>query len=236
MLELKNITHFYGNKTSLENFSLQAPRGEITCLLGSSGCGKTTALRLIAGLEIPSEGEISINGKTVSRNGKILVPPHERNIGFIFQDLALWPHFTVLRNVAFGLNERKISDAEKKARETLALFGLQDYAEKFPHQLSGGQKQLAAIARALALEPKILLMDEPLANLDVKLKRKILTLVKNLKTDFGLTIVYVTHDHREAFALADKIAVIDNGKVIEFGTPQEIKRSENEFVKYFLEY
>jgi len=236
MIELKNITHYYGNTPALENLSLNIGENRLTCLLGGSGSGKTTILRLIAGLEIPSEGKIFIKNKAVTESGKILIPPHERNVGFIFQDLALWPHFTIYKNIAFGLTERK----EKKVRETvfeiLDFFGIGDQAEKYPHQLSGGQKQLAAIARSLVLKPEILLMDEPLANLDVKLKRKILELIKNLKRKFDLTIVYVTHDHKEAFAIADEIVVLNEGKIEETGNVEEIKNSGNEYVKYFLEY
>ncbi len=236
MIEFNNVTHGYGEKITVKNFSLKIEAGKLTCLLGSSGSGKTTILRLIAGLEIPRSGKISIDGKTVSENGSVLIPPHKRNIGFIFQDLALWPHFTVRKNIAFGLEKRKEKNVREKVRGMLDLFGLSNLGERYPHQLSGGQKQLAAIARSLALNPKIMLMDEPLANLDVKLKRNIIEHVKKLKTDFDLTLVYVTHDHKEAFALADKIAVIDAGTIADYGTPEEIKNSDNEFVKYFLEF
>ena len=243
MIKLNNITHSYVTKKVLHDLTLNIEANQLTCFLGGSGCGKTTILRLIAGLEFPQAGQITIENKIVTENEQILIPPHLRNIGFIFQDLALWPHFTVYKNVAFGLNERKSAyrqGREKNVKDTvfkmLDFFGLEEYAEKYPHQLSGGQKQLVAISRSLVLKPKILLMDEPLANLDVKLKRKILEHIKNLKQNFDLTIIYVTHDHKEAFAIADKIVVLDKGKIEATGTVEKIKESENKFVKYFLEY
>lgn len=236
MIELKNITHAYGAKPVLHDLTLNIEAKQLTCFLGGSGCGKTTILRLIAGLEIPQAGQINIEDRTVTENEQILIPPHQRNTGFIFQDLALWPHFTIYKNIAFGLNERNDQHVKDTVYKMLDFFGLQDHAEKYPHQLSGGQKQLVAISRSLVLKPKILLMDEPLANLDVKLKRKILEHIKNLKQNFDLTIIYVTHDHKEAFAIADKIVVLDKGKIEETGTVEQIKKSDNTFVKYFLEY
>ncbi len=236
MIKLKNVTHFYGDKQSLHDLTLSVEANRLTCLLGGSGSGKTTILRLIAGLEKPADGEIIIDGITVTKNKQIIIPPQKRNLGFIFQDLALWPHFTVYKNISFGLEERKEKNVRNKTFEMLNFFGLREFAEKFPHQLSGGQKQLVAISRALVLEPKILLMDEPLANLDVKLKRKILEHIKNLRERFDLTIVYVTHDHQEAFAISDKIVVLNEGKIEDSGNVEKIKNSNNEFVKYFLEY
>ena len=236
MIELDNITHSYGAGPVLENFNLNIKGNGLTCLLGSSGCGKTTILRLIAGLETPENGKIVINNNIVSENGRIVIPPHQRNTGFIFQDLALWPHFTVYKNIAFGLNERKEKNIKDTVFKMLEFFGLQGQAEKYPHQLSGGQKQLVAISRSLVLKPDILLMDEPLANIDVKLKRKILDHIKKLKQNFDLTIIYVTHDHREAFAISDKIVILNEGKIEDSGTVEQIKKSENEYVKYFLEY
>lgn len=243
MIEFKNITHSYGTKPVLHDLTLDFKANQLTCLLGGSGCGKTTILRLIAGLEIPQTGQVIIEDKTVTKNKQILIPPNLRNIGFIFQDLALWPHFTVYKNIAFGLTERKLTnqkDKEINIKDTvfkmLDFFDLREYADRYPHQLSGGQKQLVAISRSLVLKPKILLMDEPLANLDVKLKRKILEHIKNLKHNFDLTIIYVTHDHKEAFAIADEIVVLNDGKIEETGSVEQIKESENTFVKYFLEY
>ena len=235
-IKLNDITHAYGDNTVLQGLNLSIEDGTLTCLLGGSGCGKTTILRLIAGLETPLSGAISLDGHSVTENGRILIPPHRRGVGFIFQDLALWPHFTVYKNIAFGLEERKEPDVKQTVYEMLDFFGLRDHALKYPHQLSGGQKQLVAISRSLVLRPKVLLMDEPLANLDVKLKRKILEHIGNLKQQFDLTIVYVTHDHREAFAIADEVVVLNAGKIEDAGTVAAIKNSKNEFVRYFLEY
>ena len=243
MIKLDNITHAYGDKSVLHGLSLDIKAKQLTCLLGGSGCGKTTILRLIAGLEIPLSGQISIDHKTVTENSSILVPPHLRDLGFIFQDLALWPHFTVYKNIAFGLTEQASVGQQGRAKNVqetvfamLDFFGLGQYAEKYPHQLSGGQKQLVAISRSLVLKPKILLMDEPLANLDVKLKRKILEYIKNLVRDFDLTLVYVTHDHKEGFAIADNVVVLDKGDIKATGTVAQVKASDHEFVQYFLEY
>ena len=236
MIKLDEVFHNYKDKEVLKNLSMKIETNRLTCLLGGSGCGKTTILRLIAGLEIPIKGKIFINNKLVTENTTVILPPHKRNIGFVFQDLALWPHFTVFKNIAFGLTEKKETNIENTVLNMLEFFSLENYTNKYPHHLSGGQQQLVAIARALVLKPNILLLDEPLANLDVKLKRKILEYIKILKEKFDLTIVYVTHDHREAFSIADKIVVMDEGQIEETGTVNEIKKSENKFVKYFLEY
>ncbi len=236
MIKLTGIKHSYGKISVLQDLNVDIRANQITCLLGGSGCGKTTILRLISGLEIPEGGRVWIGDDVVTDGNEIVVPPHERNIGFIFQDLALWPHFTVYKNVAFGLIERKKNNVSESVTKMLDFFKLGNQSNKYPHQLSGGQKQLVAISRALVLKPKILLMDEPLANIDVKLKRKILTHIKELKERFDLTIVYVTHDHREAFAIADQVIVLNDGKIEETGTVEQIKQSTNEFVEYFLEY
>ncbi len=236
MINLNNISHSYGSKKVLQNLNLNIEANKLTCLLGNSGSGKTTILRLISGLEVPQSGKIIVNSETFTENSKILVLPEKRNVGFVFQDLALWSHFTVYKNIAFGLSEKKEKTIKEKVFEMLKFFGIEEQAEKYPHQLSGGQQQLVAISRSLVLQPKILLMDEPLANLDVKLKRKILEHIIKLKQKFNITIVYVTHDHREAFAIADKIVVLNEGKIEDSGTPEQIKNSNNEYVKYFLEY
>lgn len=234
MIKLNNINHYYADKPIIQDLNISFDENKLTCLLGESGCGKTTILRLIAGLEKPQNGEIVIDNKIVTKNQIINIPPHKRNIGFIFQDLALWSHFTVYKNIAFGLTERKEKNIEDRVLKMLDFFGILEHRNKYPHQLSGGQKQLVAISRSLVLQPKILLMDEPLANLDVKLKQKILEHIKNLKKNFDLTIIYVTHDHKEAFAIADKIVVIDKGQIEDSGSVEEIKKSENKFVNYFL--
>ena len=238
MLELKNISFSYDSKPVFRNFNLEIPAGQLTCLLGSSGCGKTSILRLIAGLETPQEGEILINNRLVSSAGEILVLPKDRKTGFVFQDLALWPHFDVYKNIAFGLWASKKYDKDtvhQKVLQILDFFELTGHKDKYPHQLSGGQKQLVAIARALILQPDILLMDEPLANLDVVRKRRILEYVKQLQQTFNLTLVYVTHDHAEAFAIADHIVVLNDGRIEAQGSKQEILASDNTFVRYFMD-
>jgi ABC-type Fe3+/spermidine/putrescine transport system ATPase subunit len=240
MIELKKISHHYGKSHVLNDLTMQIEDQQLTCLLGSSGSGKTTILRLIAGLEIPQKGEIYMEDKLVTKNNEIVVAPNKRNLGFIFQDLALWPHFTVFKNIAFGLEERKEKNVKEMVFKMLHFFDIEKHADKYPHQLSGGQKQLVAIARSLVLKPKILLMDEPFASLDVKLKRKLLDHINNLKESeelgYKLTIVYVTHDHKEAFEIADKVVVLNEGKIEETGTVEQIKMSKNKFVNYFLEY
>jgi len=232
---MKNITKYFGSTLVIDNMSLSFNEGRLICLLGSSGSGKTTILRLLAGLESADSGKIYINGKLASEQNRILLPPAKRGIGFIFQDLALWPHMTVYENIAFGLKVNKIVNAEKKIADILDFLGLQDHQNKYPSQLSGGQQQLVAIARSLVLNPKLLLMDEPLANLDVKLKSKIRGQIKDIIKNFSVTILYVTHDHHEAFSLADEIIVIDAGKIMESGTPEDIRRSDNPFVREFIE-
>ena len=205
IIQLENITHTYGNKKVLENLNLQIAGKKITCLLGSTGSGKTTVLRLIAGLEEPDDGRIIIDNKLVTNGHKILILPAQRKIGFVFQDLSLWPHFTVFNNVAWCLRVQGDKEADLKAEKLLDEMGLAEHIKKYPHQLSGGQQQLLAIARALGPSPEILLMDEPLSNLDTKIKLQMLGRIKELKDRFQITIVYVTHDHNEAKSIADDI-------------------------------
>ncbi len=232
---LKNVDKHFGDTRILNNISMEFKDGKLTCLLGSSGSGKTTILRLLAGLEKPDTGEIYINGKMVGKNDNILLPARQRQIGFIFQNLALWPHMTVYENIAFGMRIKKIPNMETKIEELLDFFNLRGMGKRYPAMLSGGQQQLAAIARSLALNPKILLMDEPLASIDVKLKTRIRAKIRTLTDNFSISVIYVTHDHHEAFKLADKIVVINDGKIEEEGTPDELKNSQNKFVKEFIE-
>ncbi len=235
-ISLAEVTHSYGAKQVLQRLSLDIDGSQLTCLLGGSGSGKTTILRLIAGLETPQGGLITILNKVATNKNHLIIPPHQRKLGFIFQDLALWPHFTVYKNIAFGLTEQKQKNIKETVHQMLDYFGLQAYSEKYPHQLSGGQQQLVALSRALVLKPKILLMDEPLANLDVKLKRKTLGLIKKLQQNFDLTILFVTHDHKEAFAIADKIVILNEGVIELTGSVEQIKNSDNEYLKYFIEF
>lgn len=236
LIQFTNCTKRYGGKTILRNISFEV--GEecaFISILGKSGCGKTTLLRLLAGLEKPEEGKISINGKIVSDGNKIIVLPHHRNIGFVFQDLALWPHFTVYQNIEFGLKQQQIAGYKNLINQTLEEFGIADLKNNFPHQLSGGQQQLVALARSMALQPRILLMDEPLANLDVKLKTQIRNQVKQLVKDKGMTVLYVTHDHKEAVDLSDKIMLLNNGEISYYGKTSEMLQSHDAFVKEFIE-
>lgn len=231
-ITLEHITHSYGDKKVLQDFSFSFQLEKITCLLGPSGCGKTTVLRLVAGLETPSTGVIKINEAVVSQNGLILIQPHQRKIGFVFQDLALWPHFTVFDNIAFGLKEKKENNIKGKVTDLLDLFRISDKAGKYPHQLSGGQKQMVAIARSLAMKPEILLMDEPLANIDIQLKENILNHLLEIHQQQKFTMLYVTHDHREALKTGDEIIIMNSGKIETAGTKEEIRKSENSFIQF----
>jgi len=212
IISLKNVSKTFKHRKIIENLSLDIHQGKITCLLGSSGSGKTTILRLIAGLEKPTEGEVCIGHRVVSKDGKIITPPAQRAIGFIFQDLALWSHMTVYENIAFGLKVQKSQEIEQKVVEILEFFGILNYKNSYPNELSGGQQQLVAIARSLVLKPKIVLMDEPLSNLDIDLKEKMRKQIKELRDVFNVTIIFVTHDHEEAYALADEVVILENGK------------------------
>jgi len=201
-------------------------------LLGPSGCGKTTTLRMIAGLEAPSSGRVVIGGKDVT-----LLPPNERDVSMVFQSYALFPHMTVMENVSYGLRESELSrDAQKsKAREGLALVGLAGYDERLPSELSGGQQQRVAVARALVLEPQVLLFDEPLSNLDARLRRKMREDIREIQLKLGLTSVYVTHDQEEALAVSDKIVVMNKGRIAQQGTPADLyERPADAFVADFI--
>jgi len=213
IISLKNITKTYNHRNIIENLSLEINQGKITSLLGNSGSGKTTILRLIAGLEKPTVGEIYIGNKLVSKENKIIIPPAQREIGFIFQDLALWSHMSVYENIAFGLKLKKSQNIEQEVVEILEFFGIGQYKNSYPNQISGGQQQLVAIARSLVLKPKTVLMDEPLANLDIYLKEKMRNQIKELRDTFNVTIIYVTHDHEEAYALADDVLLVEGGKI-----------------------
>lgn len=233
-ISLEHIAHRYGDKKVLDDISVSFEEAKNTCILGPSGCGKTTILRLIAGLEAPEKGIIKINETVATENEKIHIPPHKRKIGFVFQDLALWPHFTVFRNIAFGLKDRKEEQISDKVNQLLDLFGIADKLKKYPHQLSGGQKQMVAIARSLVHQPEIFLMDEPLANIDVKVKENILAHINYLQQESGFTMLYVTHDHKEAMQTGDEILVMSEGVIEAFGTKEQIRNSSNHFVKSFI--
>lgn len=232
---LKNITKAYAGKTVLQAIDLLIPPGAFTCLLGSSGSGKTTLLKLLAGFETPDAGEIRLNGAKVSEKDGILVPPHARSIGYIFQDLALWPHLTAFDNIAFGLKINKVPAYAQQVYEMADRLSIRETLLKYPGQLSGGQQQLVAIARSLVLQPQLLLLDEPMANLDVKLKKVVRNKILELQKELALNIVYVTHDHHEAFALADQLVILHEARIEATGSPEQIRCSGNEFIRYFIE-
>ena len=216
LLQLNNISVAYGEHTIVEGINLQLQEGEISCLLGPSGCGKTTLLRAIAGFEQPSVGEVSIRDHVVSTPEKILAPEN-RHIGMVFQDFALFPHLTIEANIRFGLG-KKISEKDqlKRCNELLDLIGLSGSNKKYPHQLSGGQQQRIALARALAPEPDILLLDEPFSSLDVELREQLAREVREILKQQNITAVLVTHDQNEAFAFADSIGLIHQGKLVQW--------------------
>ena len=203
--------------------SLSVQEGEFVALLGPSGCGKTTTLRLVAGFEMPSGGEIRIRERTVSGAG-CFVQPESRNVGMVFQSHAVWPHMTVEQNVAYPLKLRGLSPTERweRARQMLTLVQLPGMEGRFPHQLSGGQQQRVALARALAMEPAVLLLDEPLSNLDAHLRREMRMEIKALQRRLGITVLYVTHDQEEALSLADRLAVMGHGVIHQIGSPEEV--------------
>ncbi len=217
VLEVKNISKSFGNQPVVKNLSLSLDKGTIGCLLGPSGCGKTTILRVIAGFEGIDAGEIRINQSIVSGR-HILVPPEQRRIGMVFQDYALFPHLSVKDNVAFGLRNINGKKKEKRIDELLHLVRLVDAAQKFPHEISGGQQQRVALARALAPEPDLLLLDEPFSSLDVTLREQLSTEVREILKEQATTALMVTHNQHEAFAVSDEIGVIQDGKLVQWGT------------------
>jgi len=218
-VRIEGLTKSFSGRTVLDIDALDIQDGEFFALLGPSGCGKTTTLRSIAGLAEPDRGRILIGGRDVTA-----VPTSERNLGMVFQRYALFPHLTVAENVGYGLTERKIEAAERDARvaDTLALVGLPDFGARYPHQLSGGEQQRVALARAIVYRPDVLLLDEPLSNLDAKLRVTMRAELKRLHWSLALTTVFVTHDQREALALSDRIAVMRDGRIEQLGTPAEI--------------
>lgn len=231
-LELKNIVKKFGEFYAVKDFNLSVKEGELVALLGSSGCGKTTTLRMIAGFTHPTSGEISVGGKIINR-----IPPYRRNIGIVFQNYALFPHLTTFENVAFGLKLKKFSASQikskvEKALELVRLKGLED---RLPRELSGGQQQRVALARALVMEPTVLLLDEPLSNLDARLRGQMQVEIKRIQREIGITTILVTHDQEEAMSLADQIVVMKEGTIQQIGTPRQIfETPKNTFVADFM--
>lgn len=231
-ITLTNLIKVFENVRAVDDISLEITAGELFFLLGPSGCGKTTLLRCIAGFNEPDSGHIFIGDREITRTA-----PHERDTGMVFQSYALWPHMTVVENVAFGLEMRKIPKTQIKQRvaEALAMVQMADRAEYKPNQLSGGQQQRVALARALVVKPACLLLDEPLSNLDAKLRLEMRGEIRRICKASGLTAVYVTHDQNEALSIADRIAVLNNGKIQQLGAPDEIYRSPaSRFVAEFI--
>jgi iron(III) transport system ATP-binding protein len=218
---IQGLTKRFGSTTALDRLDLKIEAGEIFFLLGPSGCGKTTLLRSIAGFYIPEEGSIRFGDEDVTR-----MPPHQRNTGMMFQSYALWPHLTVAQNVAFGLEERKVAKAEitKRVGNALDSVKMGHVAGRKIAQLSGGQQQRIALARALVIRPRCLLLDEPLSNLDAKLRLEMRTEIRRVCEEFNLTAIYVTHDQKEALSIADRMAVLDGGRIQQVGTPREVYR------------
>ena len=239
-IELQNITKNYGGGTpnAVEDLNLTIEDGDFMCLLGPSGCGKTTTLRMICGLENPTRGTIRIGDRVVdSVEDGIFVPPEHRRLGLVFQSYALWPHLSVYDNVDFGLKLKKIPQQERSQRvgETMEKLGISAYAKRYPSELSGGQQQRVALARMLAINPEILLLDEPLSNLDARLRLEARTFLKRLQRDLGVTTVFVTHDQAEALALADRMAIMRDGRIQQVGSPREVfARPANTFVAGFV--
>ncbi|MCK5154512.1 MAG: ABC transporter ATP-binding protein, partial [Spirochaetales bacterium] len=235
---LSNISKSYSGIPAVRNLTLNIREGEFLTLLGPSGCGKTTTLRMIAGLEDTDSGEIIVGDQTFFSIKKgLYVPPEKRNLGFIFQSYALWPHMTVRKNISLGLEEKKVDKEKieatvKNALKKVQLEGLED---RYPSELSGGQQQRVAVARMIAAEPQIFLMDEPLSNLDAMLRIGMRAELKHLHHELGATTVYVTHDQNEALTLSDRIVVMDSGILRQIGTPEEIyKKSSDLFVARFV--
>jgi putative spermidine/putrescine transport system ATP-binding protein len=218
-LEIKNLVKCFGDVTAVKGLDLYVQAGTLMAILGPSGCGKTTMLRLIAGLEPPTEGDILVNGQSV-----LTIPTHQRNIGMVFQRYVLFPHMSVEKNVAFGLRMRGMNKTEmaKRVAEVLEVVQLKGFEKRFPSQLSGGQQQRVAIARTVITNPKIMLMDEPLSNLDAKLREEMRVFIAKLQKQLGITTLFVTHDQVEALELADSIAVMFDGRLEQVGTPEEI--------------
>ena len=229
-LELVNVRKDFPGFTALEDMDLHIPAGEFFALLGPSGCGKTTTLRIVAGLEEPTAGQVLIGGKDVTAS-----KPHERPVNTVFQSYALFPHMTILENVAFGLRQRKIEEPVKKAMDALNLVELGYAAERRPQQLSGGQQQRVALARALVNRPALLLLDEPLGALDLKLRRQMQVELKAIQMEVGLTFLHVTHDQEEAMDMADTDAVMNKGHIEQLGAPEALyERPKTAFVAKFL--
>lgn len=229
---INNVTKRYGDFTAIEDMSFKINKGEFFTLLGPSGCGKTTLLRMIAGFNTIEGGDILFDTTNINK-----LPAHKRDIGMVFQNYAIFPHLSTYDNVAYGLKARKVpkEEAHKRIMDALKVVQIEQLKDRMPHELSGGQQQRVALARAIVIEPKILLMDEPLSNLDAKLRVQMRSTIKKLQSKLGITTIYVTHDQEEALAISDRIAVMNLGKVMQIGSPDEVyRRPSNDFVADFI--
>lgn len=232
ILELKGISKKFDTQDVLKNVTFSVEKNEIFFILGPSGCGKTTLLRIITGFTSPDTGSISLAGKDITR-----VPPAKRNIGMVFQNYALWPHLNVWKNVSYGLEIKKFPPEiiKKKTEKVLEITKLTQFKKQFPPKLSGGQQQRVALARAIVTEPRVLLLDEPLSNLDTKLREEMREEIKRIQRETGITMVYVTHDQKEAMAMGTRIAVMNEGRLVQIGTPFQIYcQPINKFTASFL--
>lgn len=230
MIRIENLTLKYGKQIAVENLDLTVQEGEALVLLGQSGCGKTSTMRCVAGLEVPSEGHISLGDRVVFDSAsKINVPPHKRNVGMVFQSYAVWPHRTVFENVSFPLRMKGESREaiDRDVRQALDTVGLSAFTERGASQLSGGQMQRVALARSLAMRPSVLLLDEPLSNLDARLRERLRVELREIQLNYGLTWIYVTHDQQEALSLADRVAVMSGGLIVQLDAPQTLYERPN---------
>jgi putative spermidine/putrescine transport system ATP-binding protein len=231
-LSLSNLSKVYGTATAVEDFNLEVDKGEFVSFLGPSGCGKTTTLRMIAGFEMPTTGVITLDGEDITYKS-----PNQRNIGMVFQSYALFPNLTIGQNIGFGLQVRKIPEAEAKTRidEMLSMIHLEQHINKYPYQLSGGQQQRIALARALAINPRVLLLDEPLSALDAKIRVELRLEIRRIQQKLGITTIYVTHDQEEALLISDRVVVMSQGCMEQVGTPANIYNfPASEFVAQFV--
>jgi spermidine/putrescine transport system ATP-binding protein len=232
VLELRALSKHFPTHRAVDDISIQLNRGEFYSLIGPSGCGKTTTLRLIAGLETPTSGDILLDGASI-----LALRPYQRDVSTVFQNYALFPHLTVAQNVAFGLERRGLAKSLtlKRVGEILALVELQGKEQRLPNQISGGERQRVALARSLVLEPKVLLLDEPLSALDPKLRRQMRRELKDIQRRVGITFLFITHDQEEALSMSDRIAVINRGHIEQVGSPQDVyRRPASKFVAEFL--
>ena len=238
-VSVEGLVKRFGKVTAVDGISFHVPKGKMVTLLGPSGCGKTTTLNIIAGFENPDEGEVFVGDRLISSGGLggVILPPYKRNLGMVFQSYGLWPHFSVADNVSFGLKMRKVSrgDVVAKVQEALRLVRLEGFGDRYPSQLSGGEQQRVAFARALVYKPDVLLLDEPLSNLDAALREEMRLELKELQQQTGITTLFVTHDQVEAMAISDQIVVLNQGRIEQVGTPEEIYETPaNQFVASFI--